>query len=90
MSQDELAERVERDQRSISEYENGKRRIYAHDLPKFALALQVPISYFFEAVASPDDLDAALISAVSPLTSDEKRQLLDVVRLLVGMLRRDP
>jgi transcriptional regulator with XRE-family HTH domain len=47
LTQEQLAERIARDQRSVSEYESGKRRIYAHDLPNIARALNVPVMYFF-------------------------------------------
>lgn len=56
MSQEELAARVARDQRAVSEYENGKRRIAAIDLPVFAQALQVPLLYFYEGELSSNDL----------------------------------
>ncbi|MBK8025742.1 MAG: helix-turn-helix transcriptional regulator [Chloroflexi bacterium] len=72
MSQEDLAEAVERDQRAISEYENGKRRLAAVDLPLFATVLQVPISHFFEGSASPDQ-DAALLNYFHLLPDDQAR-----------------
>ncbi len=87
LSQDELAERVGRDQRSVSEYENGKRRIYAHDLPKFAQALDVPILYFFQDVATTDDLDATLLDVFHQLDAGKREQFIEIIRLLTQMLR---
>lgn len=48
LSQEDLAHRWGKKQYQISEYENGKRRIYAHDLPRLANALHVQINYFFQ------------------------------------------
>ncbi|MCK6581205.1 MAG: helix-turn-helix domain-containing protein [Anaerolineae bacterium] len=84
-----MAERVARDQRSVSEYELGKRRIYAHDLPRFAHALQVPISYFFPETGPADDLDEAFLAELHRLDPTERRKLLDIVRLMTQMLHGD-
>ena len=88
MSQDDLATRVNRDQRSISEYENGKRRIYAHDLPTFAQALQVPIAYFFQEEVSSDDVDVMLLEAFHQFRDDDRKTLLDMIRLLSPLINR--
>ncbi len=88
LSQDELADRVKRDQRSISEYENGKRRIYAHDLPTFAEALQVSIGYFFREVVSSDDVDIMLLEAFHQFQEEDRKTLLDMIRLLSPLINR--
>ena len=87
LSQDELAVRVGRDQRSISEYENGKRRIYAHDLPTFAEALHVPIIYFFHDVSTADDLDVLLLDVFHQLEIGQRGSFIEAIRLLTKMLR---
>lgn len=88
LSQDDLAERVGRDQRSVSEYENGKRRIYAHDLPTFAEALQVPITYFFKDTPTPDHLDYLLLDVFHQLDDADRTSLIDVIDMLVRMVHR--
>lgn len=88
LSQEDLAEQVGRDQRAVSEYENGKRRIYAHDLPTFARALNVPILYFFEDVPTNDDLDAMLLDAFHQMEAAERKTFIEMVRLLTQLLRR--
>lgn len=88
LSQDDLATRVNRDQRSVSEYENGKRRIYAHDLPTFAQALQVPIGYFFQEVVSSDDVDVMLLEALHQFQEEDRKTLLNMIRLLSPLINR--
>lgn len=82
LSQEEFAELIDRDQRSVSEYENGKRRIYAHDLPKIAQALQIPLIYLFEDVLSVNDLDVALLEEFHQLDEASREIALDMLRLL--------
>jgi len=62
LTQEELVERLGRkDITAISEYENGKRRLAAFEVPDFAQALGVPITYFYEEVLPEDELETALI-----------------------------
>lgn len=63
MTQDELVERIggKRYPSDISEYEHGKRRLAVVDLPAFARALEVPITYFFEDILPESELESALI-----------------------------
>lgn len=86
LSQEEFAERISRDQRSVSEYERGKRRIYAHDLPTIAKALDVSILYLFEDVASQADLDEALLAEFHQLKPPARQTALGMMRLLVKMV----
>lgn len=57
LSQEKLAFRWGKQQYQISEYENGNRRVYAHDLPELARILQVNISYFFQDEADDSETD---------------------------------
>ena len=89
ISQDDLAAAVAKDQRAISEYENGKRKLAATDLPLFASALNVPLLYFFEGDSEPRDLDAALLDAFHRLGSQSAREaIIDVVRVLTKALHQ--
>lgn len=87
LSQHELAERVGRDQRSVSEYESGKRRIYAHDLPNFAQALNVPIAYFFQDTPNSDDLDGILLDVFHQLEARERQTFIEIGRSISQLLR---
>ncbi len=82
LSQEDLAAAVSKDQRAISEYEAGKRKLAVTDLPTFATVLEVPVVYFFEEDVSLHDLDAALLNYFHALPSPEIRQAaIDILRL---------
>jgi transcriptional regulator with XRE-family HTH domain len=89
MSQESLAEAVHRDQKAVSEYENGKRKLPSTDLPTFAQALGVPIAYFFEGTFQTDDLDQVLLREFHALpTSADKQVAIQAVRLIVDTVKR--
>jgi transcriptional regulator with XRE-family HTH domain len=89
LSQEELAAAVSKDQKAISEYENGRRKLAVTDLPKLATVLQVPISYFFEEDTDTHDLDEALLDYFHQFASSEDREaLIDMLRILTGIVRR--
>lgn len=82
MTQETLAERAGKDQRAISEYENGKRRLSAVDLPVFAQALEVSLLYFFEGEMTAKDEDAALLEEFNRLPTPQARQsAIELVRV---------
>ncbi len=82
LSQEEFAAQISRDQRAVSEYENGKRKISVTDLPLFADVLGVPLSYLYEETISPDSLDAALLKEFHRLPSSAIKQVaIEVLRL---------
>lgn len=88
LSQEELAEAVGKDQRSISEYETGKRRLAVTDLPLFASALQVSLIYFFEQEADVYGLDQALLEYFHQLPSEEDKQAaVEILRVLLKVAR---
>ena len=60
---------VSRDQAAISEYENGKRKLSAVDLPALAEALEVPLMYFFEGEVTSRDLDHAVLGSFQRVAS---------------------
>ena len=83
LSQDDLAIAVSKDQRAISEYENGHRKLSATDLPLFAKALNVSILYFYEDDLDIDDLDRALLIEFHRLPNLEiKQAAIGVIRVL--------
>lgn len=90
MSQDDLAAALSRDQRAISEYENGKRKLAATDLPAFATVLEVPVLYFFESDVSSDDSEAALLNYFHQLPSPEAKQAaVNILRILSHTIKTD-
>ncbi len=89
LSQEVLAEVVKRDQKAISEYENGKRKLPAIELPIYAYALGVPVSYFFDDDFGMDDLDQLLLQEFHLLVSqDDKEAAIRALRLIVTLVNR--
>lgn len=89
MSQEALAEAVERDQKAVSEYENGKRKLPAAELPTFARVLGIPVAYFFEGEFQIDDLDQLLLQEFHSLsTLDDKQAAILAVRLISDTVKR--
>ena len=84
MSQEELAALVGKDQRSVSEYESGKRRLSVTDLPAFAQSLEVPLVYFFEDTETNEQLDQAILEYFHQLPTPEmKHAAVEIVRILL-------
>src|SRR5258708_14236973 len=89
LSQEVLAEVVKRDQKAISEYENGKRKLPAIELPIYAHALGVPVSYFFDDDFGMDDLDQLLLQEFHLLVrQDDKETAIQAIRLIVTVVNR--
>ncbi|MCA9906971.1 MAG: helix-turn-helix transcriptional regulator, partial [Anaerolineae bacterium] len=81
LSQEDLALAISKDQSAVSDYEIGKRKLAAFELPLFADALDVPITYFFGQEGIDDDIDAAILSYVHQLeTVDEQQAVVEMVR----------
>lgn len=74
LSQEELAVRVAKNQRAISQYERGKRRMFVTDLLVFAEALEVPLAYFFTGEIAVDELDEVLLTQFHRLSTIEAKQ----------------
>jgi transcriptional regulator with XRE-family HTH domain len=89
LSQEEFAALIARDQRAVSLYERGKRRIAAIDLPLLAQVLDVPLMYFYEGDTALDDVDTAMQAELRQLPNlDAKRTALGLVRVFRDGLRR--
>ena len=89
MSQEVLAEQIERDQKAVSEYENGKRKLPATELPTLARVLGVPVSYFFEGDFLIDDLAQLLLQEFHTLpTEADKQTAIQSIRLLSDTIKR--
>lgn len=88
LTQEEVVERLGRkDVTAISEYENGKRRLAAFELPDMARALNVPITYFFEDVLPEDELELAVIEWFRTLPGrDAKRRVFTVIKELAPFI----
>lgn len=89
MSQKDLAQAVGRDQKAISEYESGTRKMYASELAVFANVLNVPVRFFYEGTVDSNDLDETLLFEFHALPSDEHKQdVISILRLLLKSLKR--
>lgn len=89
LSQEEFAALISRDQRAVSEYEHGKRRITATELPLLARVLDVPLLYFFEGDVVLDNVDTAILDELRRLpTLDAKRSALELVRVFRDALEQ--
>jgi transcriptional regulator with XRE-family HTH domain len=86
LSQEEFANRVDKDQAAISEYENGKRKVAATELSHFAAVLNLPISYFYGDEAEPDDTDRALLAEFHRLPADSRSGAITILRTLADMM----
>jgi transcriptional regulator with XRE-family HTH domain len=88
LSQEEFAVRIARDQRAVSQYENGVRKIAVTDLTKFAEALSVPLSYFYEEEALENELDNLLLHEFHKIPSSEAKSIvIEMVRLFSKALK---
>lgn len=88
MSQEDLASAVGKDQRAISEYENGKRKLAAADLPTFARVLEIPISYFYEGDVAENPLDQVMLQEFHELPTNEAKQaMIQVMRVFSDTLK---
>lgn len=87
LSQEDLAAAVYKDQGAISEYENGRRKLAATELPSFATALEVPLTYFFKEDDEIYDLDDALLNYFHDLpNAAARRAALDILRIFSATL----
>lgn len=91
MTQEELAEKVGHDQRAISEYEHGKRRLSAVELPLFARALNVSLLYFYGELVADEDFDAALLEHFKRLSTPEaKKAAIELIRVFTDAMEQRP
>lgn len=90
LSQEEFAARISKDQRAVSEYEHGKRRIAVTDLPTIAQVLDVPILYFFEDDLTPYDLDNEILKQFHSLPGEHaQKAAIDLMRVFSAALRQE-
>lgn len=82
LSQTQLGKLISKDQRAVSEYEHGERRIWVRDLPTLAEALDVSLLYFFEGEITAEDLEHRLISDFRMLPNQQAQQ--DALHLLAA------
>lgn len=82
LSQEDLAARIGKDQKAVSKYELGQRRLFASDLPKLAHALEIPIWYFFEDALSSSEVDNEILKQIHNLPNqDAQVAALDLLRV---------
>jgi transcriptional regulator with XRE-family HTH domain len=75
ITQEELVVRLGvKDAPTISEYENGRRKLAAYELPDFARALDIPVSFFFyDELHSDTDFDAAILEWFHSLPKQKRK-----------------
>lgn len=88
LSQEEFANLVSKDQTAISEYENGKRKVFAADLPLFAQALNVSLLYFFEGETTASDVDRALLAEFHRLPEEYQAGAIEILRVLADISQK--
>lgn len=74
MSQERLGEIIGVSYQQIQKYENGTNRVSADMLQKIALALNVPVGYFFERAGFAQHVreEGAVYGEVKDISSDEQ------------------
>lgn len=89
MSQRDFAQAVNKDQKAISEYENGTRRVSAVELGGFANVLGIPITYFYEGEFTVDELDQMMLREFHALpTVEDKQTAIQTIRLISETINR--
>ena len=83
LTQEDLAKELDLTRAAISSIERGKQRIYAHQLPIIAHALEVDISKLFPdfkaiAVKSKEKLDPKLRAELSKKLSNESQMAIAI------------
>lgn len=74
LTQEELAFRLGKTQKTLSKIETGAQRIFADDLLNFASVLQVPFSALLTGPIALDDFDALILAEIHRLPTLEARQ----------------
>lgn len=85
MSQKDLAQAVGRDQKAISEYESGTRKIYAVELALFAQVLQVSVNFLMPVEMENVDSENLLLHEYRSLPTLEDKQ--DAIAILHNLAR---
>lgn len=85
MSQKDLAQAVGRDQKAISEYESGTRKIYAVELALFAQVLQVSVNFLMPVEMENGDSENLLLHEYRSLPTLEDKQ--DAISILHNLAR---
>lgn len=79
MTQTDLAERINVRFQQVQKYENGLNRVAASRLWQIALALEVPVNYFFESVKEAETPQQSAGISVS------KRRIRELVDLFADL-----
>jgi len=84
MSQERLAEILEISYQQVQRYESGQNKVSVERVQQLAMALSVPVMYFFE--ASPATIVSEPSSCYAP--SDEEKTLLKYFERVSGKSNR--
>jgi len=80
MTQQQLAEKVGIKFQQIQKYETGMNRVSASRLWDIALALSVPVSFFFEGLSDQHEAEASADISEIPLDILKDKEALELVR----------
>ena len=83
MTQEQLAERLNKDVTTVSAYERGKAKLNSDKLVVLADALNVSVGYFFAEVSEKNsDDEKELLMAFRSMDRDMQKKALAVVKCL--------
>lgn len=86
MSQEQLASAIGCSQSALSNYEQGKRRIYLSQLEKMSAVLEKPLDYFVESFAegkpAPVSVDNNILKVINQLYLLSEDDLQEVDRFI--------
>lgn len=88
MTQQRLAESVGIKFQQIQKYESGANRVSASRLWALAEALEVPVSYFFEGLSSPEMEESMAAKPEADTISPEvltNKETIDLIRAYYGL-----
>ena len=86
LNQKQLAERLGKSQKTISNYETGEHGIDIEELPDFARELGKPIGYFF----SEENPAYELPVIYGQLSEEDQQKLLEYAQFLLFQHRNSP
>ena len=85
MTQHQLAQAVGIRFQQVQKYESGANRISASRLWDLARALEVPVTFFFEGLSTPDTGDTETTTDLNVTSALEDKGTHDLIRAYAGL-----
>lgn len=90
ISQADLAQLIEKDQRSVSQLENGKRPISAVELLQLSKLLDVSLLFFYEGDLDTNDIDRLMMEQLERLPNETtRRTAVELVRVFCDAIENE-